>query len=667
MLQWLQSVRKFFQIKICLSVVIWIFVFTTGCSYDHPLSEVTCSDDAQCQGETRCQEGYCVTVASPVAGDTGGSVDINDSDSGPTDADIDNADIDTADVAVDTAMICESPKMECQGQCVDIMNHDDHCGQCDNPCTTHPAEATATCHDGECIVQCPNSRKFCENDDVQECIDPMSDSEHCGACANSCDDGFHCTDGECHPLPCWDAGAPFGGGDGTADDPHTICTAQHLEMVATDGFTDDHFLLYDDIDLQGTLVAPLGEDDFNGHFDGNDHTIRNFAIQHDGDDVGLFGVIGDDGVVVDLHLTDGDINGEERVGGLAGLHRGIIDGCSFDGTVRGQAHVGGLVGEMADGQITGSNASAYVSSSGLRVGGLVGEVTAGTIESSHATGDVQGDVGSVGGLIGRIDSDDGLATDCFATGDVDGDRHVGGLVGTHRGEITDCFAEGDITGTSDRVGGLVGANRGAISKSSARGTVSAGGPDVGGFVGQNHGDIWSSSARGDVFGDGEQRFGGFVGDHNAGTQIRTSFATGNVETSSSIRVGGFAGLVSQGAHIVDSYSTGDVSSSGGEEIGGFVGLIGSFNGGGSIETSYTSGHVDAPNQNRVRGFGFNTGYTRVEYCYWNSEGASVGDNHSIALNDEAFSNQSSFIGFDFEHIWEMSDERPKLQGLNEEE
>ncbi len=59
-------------------------------------------------------------------------------------------------------------------------------------------------------------------------------------------------------------------------------------------------------------------------------------------------------------------------------------------------------------------------------------------------------------------SRNGNVSNCYATGDVNGDSTVGGLVGENRGGVLDyCYSAGDVNG--DRyVGGLVGFNSSGI-------------------------------------------------------------------------------------------------------------------------------------------------------------------------------------------------------------
>ena len=114
------------------------------------------------------------------------------------------------------------------------------------------------------------------------------------------------------------------------------------------------------------------------------------------------------------------------------------------------------------------------------VGGLVGSNN-GTIDNSYAAGIVKSR-NVVGGLVGLDNS--GKITNSYVTGTVNGVTCVGGLVGgKFYGTITNSYAMCAVTGTTN-VGGLVGDNQnGTLTCSYATGAVT-GTTNVGGLVGQ---------------------------------------------------------------------------------------------------------------------------------------------------------------------------------------
>ena len=323
---------------------------------------------------------------------------------------------------------------------------------------------------------------------------------------------------------------------------------------------------------------------------------------------------------IENSYMEGDVTGKgEKVGGLVGYNYANIKGSHMKGKVKGDKEVGGLVG-MTGGKIENSYATGDVEAR-ESVGGIAG-MSFGKIWSSHATGNVKG-TKYVGGLVGvllmpveiadekideqhkkygnfdidRIDAEDNEnIRKSYATGDVEGEKVVGGLVGwNYKVTIKNSYATGDVTGTGGNdhwIGGFVGWNYGRIQDSYATGNVLAKGNIIGGFVGLNIDVIKRSYSTGKV--EGGNNVGGLVGWHGAvnldksegemgkdlkfikdekelnmggtGGKILNSYAAGNVEGKQTI--GGLVGYVNDGK-IKMSYATGDVEGNGG--VGGFVG------------------------------------------------------------------------------------------------
>ena len=245
---------------------------------------------------------------------------------------------------------------------------------------------------------------------------------------------------------------------------------------------------------------PIGDDDdrFVGTFDGNGYNIRDLYINRpDQEKVGLFGVIGEGGLVENLGLVDIDIMGEDRVGGLvgdnqggevvnsystgkvsgfiavgglAGYNRNIIDMSNSQASVSGDTNViGGLVGVNFRAEILNSYATGEVTTKGFSIGGLVGNNYQSLISNSYATGNVYGGRYNVGGLVGynyATSLRSATVNDSYATGSVEGDNRVGGLVGLNneQGEVEFSYATG-LVDCDDRFGGFVGVNEGLVSDS----------------------------------------------------------------------------------------------------------------------------------------------------------------------------------------------------------
>jgi uncharacterized repeat protein (TIGR02543 family) len=450
-----------------------------------------------------------------------------------------------------------------------------------------------------------------------------------------------------------------GSGNGlTMDTAFLIATPEHINNMRNYLAGSYYFRLTANIDLSGYLSAggagynggagwePIGTEtaSFNGHLDGNGHTISGLRINRpDSHNVGLFASSQAD--IRSLTLTNVDVKGGDSTGALTGFNygTGTIIACGASGAVAGAGYVGGLAGNnaaaiiecTATGTITGVN----------YVGGLTG-YNAGTITTSHcATGTVSGD-DYIGGLAGY---NTGTITGAFTTSyavsvDNANDEYVGGLVGYNvtTGRITDCFSSGSVTGFN-WLGGLVGANDGTINNSNSDASLS-GSAYFGGLVGINFttGVITDCYAAGAVTGrDGfGTMMGGLVGS-NAGS-VANCHAICMVVGHSG--VGGLVG-VNDGdnisgfhASISNCYASGDLS--GTTIIGGLVGQNK-----GSITESYATGQVvgsESDDASISIGGLAGTNSWAIDTCYAtgavhgrNYVGGLVGQNHGPVTNSHA--------------------------------
>ena len=195
-------------------------------------------------------------------------------------------------------------------------------------------------------------------------------------------------------------------------------------------------------------------------------------------------------------------------------------------------------------------------------------------------------------LIGDVSDEDidnahiGKAEDCVNTGDVEGDRNVGGVVGAMsveyaadpeddntsfsygsyyeiRAVLRGCVNQGEVTGRRDCVGGLVGRmDLGTVAESENYGGVtSTGGSYVGGVVGYSDAVVRESWAKCSV--SGEDYVGGVAGWASRMTDCRAiavigagTQCVGSVAGGAEIESGGVRGnlFVDMGAAGVDGIS-----------------------------------------------------------------------------------------------------------------
>jgi len=239
-------------------------------------------------------------------------------------------------------------------------------------------------------------------------------------------------------------------GDGSESNPYEIATLENLYWLSQNSTEwDKHYIQIADIDASTTVgwdsgagFTPIGNSThFIGNYNGDRHTIDELFINRpELDGVGLFGVVGENGQIVNLGVVNANIIGRKYVSALVGnLYKGTVNNCSSTGTCYSNTSttwwnaVGGLVG-INNGNINFSYSSANVSSTYDRVGGLVG-------------------------------ANEGIIKRCYALGDVTGSSRVGGLAGDNSDLIENSYSIGSIT-CGGTTGGLVGySNSGTVNAS----------------------------------------------------------------------------------------------------------------------------------------------------------------------------------------------------------
>jgi mucin-19 len=134
-----------------------------------------------------------------------------------------------------------------------------------------------------------------------------------------------------------------------------------------------------------TLIQKYGLTTFVGTFDGQGYEIRALCINRpDEDAVGLFGYVGQGGVIKDMDVVNATVTGGQYAGvfGIVSLGGRIEDIGVVNATVTGDYYVGGLAGWNLYGTVSGSYSSGSVTGS-YAVGGLVGAIDRGTVSNSY--------------------------------------------------------------------------------------------------------------------------------------------------------------------------------------------------------------------------------------------------------------------------------------------
>ncbi|MFO7676993.1 MAG: GLUG motif-containing protein [Thermoplasmatota archaeon] len=332
-----------------------------------------------------------------------------------------------------------------------------------------------------------------------------------------------------------------------------------------DGTVDDPFLIEDVFQLQDMnldlyahyeLVNDIDASETNGWNNGLGFMpIGTWSTQSF---QGSF--YGNNFTITGLYINrpDEDLVGLFGYVGPSGIisYVGLIDAYVSSGKYQ---CVGTLVG-CNQGLVSNCYATGYVYG-GYRVGGLVGENNPGTVQYSHASVNVTAFENRIGGLVGF--NWNGYVYNSYATGSVQGKTYVGGLVGrNYYAEILNCYATGDVTGGSC-VGGLTGNSEDSIIENCyALGSVT-GSWAVGGLLGYSWGASLSNSyAMGAV--NSNSDVGGLVGYLFIST-VDKCYSIGDVYGNSEF--GGLVGTKATGGVVVNSFwdieTSGLVTSDGG--------------------------------------------------------------------------------------------------------
>ncbi|MBE5906184.1 MAG: hypothetical protein E7277_05220 [Lachnospiraceae bacterium] len=296
-----------------------------------------------------------------------------------------------------------------------------------------------------------------------------------------------------NPIPCGEEwkeveidGSIFAGGDGSKENPYTIATKEQLKAFASSleeemCYDDKYVALTEDIDISDEANwDPIGGSRFafNGTFDGCGHTISGLkegtkanprklskGLNDFSNALGLFGTLGVNAVVKNVHLTKVAMYAYREdamfAGGIAGYMEGMkatgsyqgakIDGCSVEGII-----------------------CATTKEKNCYAAGIAARQYKGAIINCHSHVDVQSTVeygesiAAAGGITAMTNR--GLVANCYTTGryfgsmardienEIEGMSSVGTLIGVDAGDIVNCYGSGDVISEhySIYTGGVIG-------------------------------------------------------------------------------------------------------------------------------------------------------------------------------------------------------------------
>jgi len=465
----------------------------------------------------------------------------------------------------------------------------------------------------------------------------------------------------------WELVVPtsFEGGDGSVENPYQIATPGQLFKIRES--MDKHFILTDDIDLSkfnfGIGWEPIGvwygqgyaeNVGFNGSLNGNGKEIRNLIIRTEtAKSIGLFGFTTTSAELRGLTLKHMDVSGVSNVGGLVGRNEGYV----YDSSVSGSLSVsfenaGGMIGysytrnNLLDPKIYNNTSSVSVTGR-RRIGGLIG-CAYGTIVSCSSDGKIEGNGQYIGGLVGW---NYGSIADSYSSSNVVNaawGSHTGGLLGAHdAGAVTGSYSTGSVSG-GKYTGGLIGSIYGgfhlSLSRCHASGDIK-GANGTGGLIGVNIFDIHQCFSTGDV--NGEDDTGGLIG-YLVDGDITESYSESNV--AGLINTGGLIGRAINSPIINNTYSRGNII--GTEKVGGLIGSIFSN----KIYNNYSTGAVTG-----TLGVGglvgqLNSTYFGETSSYYDADTSSkTVSAFGLPKTTAEMKNRTTFVGWDFDTVWDMED------------
>ena len=355
--------------------------------------------------------------------------------------------------------------------------------------------------------------------------------------------------------------------------------------------SDYNFALKNDINATDVIdYKSIGSNGtvFTGKFDGRGNRIIGLNVENKDnsqtDNVGVFGTIGEKGIVKNLKVYSSTFKGYDNVGAIAGTNNGTIDNVttlgntvealgsansvSLDGTpVNSKDNVnvgaaGGVVGTnngtgtvdnatSRDSVIAGDTSSTTI----LTTAGGIAGINNGLVANSQSHSAViasgsKNNTYSLGGIVGvntasDKDQDGNIikGLDNVNAYGVTGSSilvdNTGGIAGINKGTLHDAYNESIVKGSSN-VGGIAGTNSGEISLIVNGASVTAKGDYyAGGLVGKTTGSISNGRNNGVI--TGVNYVGGLVGSNGEKVKLTNLTNDSSAEIIGENYVGGIAG------------------------------------------------------------------------------------------------------------------------------
>lgn len=293
-------------------------------------------------------------------------------------------------------------------------------------------------------------------------------------------------------------------GAGTESDPYIINNATEWNSLSeymtmtSENLTGKFVKIASDIDFTSTPLESFNSDGvtyFNATMDGNNKKLSGISLTTSKSYQGIFGTIGEKGLVKDLTVAGKVTSAYTYTGGLVGALYGTLDNCVCELEVTStKANVAGIAGYVYSGAVlnkcvnkgivSGSNTNIAGVASACAVNvsftdcgneatikntstkssytaGLVGTAQPSTFTRCYNTGDMaitnNTAVAYVAGLVAYANSstenENYVFTDCYNKGNVDAKAAVAGIVANLAKtnavlNMYGCYNEGDITASA---------------------------------------------------------------------------------------------------------------------------------------------------------------------------------------------------------------------------
>lgn len=275
----------------------------------------------------------------------------------------------------------------------------------------------------------------------------------------------------------------------TADDLIDLAKKCRLDTWSR----DKNVLLKDDIILDGSSFKYIPI--FGGIFDGQGHTISGVTITSPESYTGLFCLTQETAVIKNLKVQGSLIPSGRQLatGGIVGDNYGTITNCIFEGNIDGYDYTGGIAGyNEQSGRISSCKSSGYVM--GMHFTGGIAGYNLGIING--CTNDSRINMTSVDETLSikdvNIDQYEDKLRNLFgdnnkqdSTNVLNSTVDVGGICGYSQGNIISCVNNAHVgyEHVGYNVGGIVGRHNGYVDLCINNGEI-YGRKDVGGIAGQ---------------------------------------------------------------------------------------------------------------------------------------------------------------------------------------